>query len=141
MGRLLRNVGGSRPSKTVATHGLVNGGDPLLCSGGDERSEVLSGRASPAWSKNSLFGDEGCFVAGGGGGGALLEGEGGGKLEAVEAGGAALRVGGGPLGQLAGHLAGAVVVQTGQNIRETPFHFRKSNTFPEKFLYLNLSVK
>ena len=71
---------------------------------------------------------------GGGGGGALLEGVGGGKYEAVEAGGAALRVGGGPLGQLAGHLAGAVVVQAGQNIRETPFHPCKSKHFLRFFL-------
>ena len=39
------------PSKTVATRGLVNGGDPLRSSGGDERSEVLSGRALAAASK------------------------------------------------------------------------------------------
>ena len=36
------------PSKTVAARGLVNGGDPLRSSGGDERSEVLSGRALAA---------------------------------------------------------------------------------------------
>ncbi len=45
------------PCKTVATHGLVNGGDPLRSSGGDERSEVLQG-SSPAaagvmfWAQN-----------------------------------------------------------------------------------------
>ena len=31
------------PPATVATHGLVNGGDPLRSSGGDERSEVVRG--------------------------------------------------------------------------------------------------
>ena len=34
---------GAQPSETVATHGLVNGGDPLRSSGGDERSEVSEG--------------------------------------------------------------------------------------------------
>ena len=34
---------GTQPSETVATHGLVNGGDPLRSSGGDERSEVSEG--------------------------------------------------------------------------------------------------
>ena len=37
---------GVLPSKTVATHGPVNGGDPLRSSGGDERSEVLEGNSS-----------------------------------------------------------------------------------------------
>ena len=32
----------TQASKTVAARGLVNGGDPLRSSGGDERSEVLS---------------------------------------------------------------------------------------------------
>ena len=32
--------------KTVATRGLVNGGDPLRSSGGDERSEVSEGNSS-----------------------------------------------------------------------------------------------
>ena len=39
---------GTPPSKTVATRGFVNGGDPLRSSGGDERSEVLSGGVSGA---------------------------------------------------------------------------------------------
>ena len=34
------------PSETVATRGLVNGGDPLRSSGGDERSEVSEGNSS-----------------------------------------------------------------------------------------------
>ena len=41
-------VGGGLPQKTVATHGPVNGGDPLRSSGGDERSEVFGGRTSAA---------------------------------------------------------------------------------------------
>ncbi len=37
---------GVLPSETVATRGLVNGGDPLRSSGGDERSEVSEGNSS-----------------------------------------------------------------------------------------------
>ena len=37
---------GVLPAETVATRGLVNGGDPLRSSGGDERSEVSEGNSS-----------------------------------------------------------------------------------------------
>ena len=37
---------GQLPPATVATQGLVNGGDPLRSSGGDERSEVVRGQAA-----------------------------------------------------------------------------------------------
>ena len=37
---------GVLPAETVAARGLVNGGDPLRSSGGDERSEVSAGNSS-----------------------------------------------------------------------------------------------
>ena len=39
---------GVLPQETVAARGLVNGGDPLRSSGGDERSEVSGGNSSTA---------------------------------------------------------------------------------------------
>jgi len=39
---------GVLPRETVAARGLVNGGDPLRSSGGDERSEVSGGSSSTA---------------------------------------------------------------------------------------------
>ncbi len=48
--------------KTVATHGLVNGGDPLRSSGGDERSEVFSRSVSAAGRRRTFSPEAGSLV-------------------------------------------------------------------------------